>query len=111
MKRILSFLVAAGLFSATTAQADSTLLNVSYDPTRELYDHLGDAFSATYKADKVTIKTSNGGSGAPGRALVDGLQADGLALVFSARLDAVFKYAGLLPAHLAQPVPGNLTPS
>src|SRR2546423_13853113 len=97
MKRILSFLVAAGLFSATTAQADSTLLNVSYDPTRELYDHLGDAFSATYKADKVTIKTSNGGSGAQTPAVIDGLQGDVFTLALSADTDAGSQKAGPFP--------------
>jgi sulfate transport system substrate-binding protein len=58
MKRKLSLLVAAGLFSATAAQADTTLLKLSYDPTRELYKDLGSAFTASYKADKVTVNTS-----------------------------------------------------
>ena len=64
MKRILSLLVVAGLLSASAAEADVTLLNASYDPTRELYKDLGAAFAASYKADHVTISTSNGGSGA-----------------------------------------------
>jgi len=110
MKPILSLLVAAGLFSATTAQADSTLLNVSYDPTRELYDHLSDAFSAAYKADKVTIKTSNGGSGAQARAVIDGLQADVLTLALAADIDAVSKNAGLLPADWQKRLPDNSAP-
>src|SRR5689334_1444934 len=71
MKRILSLLVAAGLLASTAAQADITLLNVSYDPTRELYKDLGAAFAASYKADKVTVNTSNGGSGAQARAVID----------------------------------------
>ena len=97
MKRLFSLLIAAGLLTGTAAQADVTLLNVSYDPTRELYKDLGAAFAASYKADKVTINTSNGGSGAQARAVIDGLQADILTLALAADIDAVSKNAGLLP--------------
>jgi len=110
MKRILSFVVAAALLSGTAAQADITLLNVSYDPTREPYQHLNDAFSASYKADKVTIKTSNGGSGAQARAVIDGLQADVLTLALAADIDAVSKNAGLLPADWQKRLPDNSAP-
>src|SRR5436190_24307399 len=110
MKRILSLLVAAGMLSATAAQSDITLLSVSYDPTRELYQHLSDAFSATYKADKVTLKTSNGWSGAQARAVIDGLQADVLTLALAADIDAVSKHAGLLPADWQKRLPDNSAP-
>ncbi len=110
MKRILSLLVAAGLVTATAAQADVTLLNVSYDPTRELYKDLGAAFAAQYKADKVTINTSNGGSGAQARAVIDGLQADVLTLALAADIDAVSKNAGLLPADWQKRLPENSAP-
>ena len=111
MKRILSLLAAAGIFAATTAQAaDITLLNVSYDPTRELYKDLGAAFAGSYKADKVTINTSNGGSGAQARAVIDGLQADVLTLALAADIDAVSKNAGLLPADWQKRLPENSTP-
>ncbi|HKQ46242.1 MAG TPA: sulfate ABC transporter substrate-binding protein [Rhizomicrobium sp.] len=110
MKRFLSLLVAAGLLTATTAQADVTLLNVSYDPTRELYKDLDAAFSAQYKADKVTIKTSNGGSGAQARAVIDGLPADVLTLALAADIDAVAKNAGLLPADWQKRLPNNSAP-
>jgi len=110
MKSLLSLLVVTGLLSASAAQADSTLLNVSYDPTRELYQHLGDAFTASYKADKVTVKTSNGGSGAQARAVIDGLQADILTLALAADIDAVSKNAGLLPADWQKRLPDNSTP-
>ena len=89
MKRILSLLVVAGLLSASAAEADVTLLNASYDPTRELYKDLGTAFAASYKADHVTISTSNGGSGAQARAVIDGLPADVLTLALAADIDAV----------------------
>jgi sulfate transport system substrate-binding protein len=117
MKRILSLLVAAGLFTATTAGfaanaalADVTLLNVSYDPTRELYKDLGAAFAGAYKNDKVTINTSNGGSGAQARAVIDGLQADVLTLALAADIDAVSKNAGLLPGDWQKRLPDNSTP-
>src|SRR5476649_2951650 len=110
MKRLLSLLVAAGLFTAGTAQADVTLLNASYDPTRELYKDLGDAFAAQYKADKVTVNTSNGGSGAQARAVIDGLPADVLTLALAADIDAVSKNAGILPADWQKRLPDNSTP-
>src|SRR5476651_222915 len=110
MKRLISLLVAAGLLSATAAQADVTLLNVSYDPTRELYKDLGAAFSGAYKSDKVTINTSNGGSGAQARAVIDGLQADVLTLALAADIDAVSKNAGLLPGDWQKRLPDNSTP-
>ena len=111
MKRIVSFLIAASLLAATTAQAaDVTLLNVSYDPTRELYKDLGNAFAAQWKADKVTVNTSNGGSGAQARAVIDGLQADILTLALAADIDAVSKNAGLLPADWQKRLPQSSTP-
>src|SRR6201995_1666269 len=111
MKRIVSFLVAASLLAATTAQAANvTLLNVSYDPTRELYKDLGTAFGAQYKADKVTLNTSNGGSGAQARAVIDGLQADVLTLALAADIDAVASKAKLLPADWQKRLPQNSTP-
>src|SRR5882724_10630310 len=110
MKRLLSLLIATGMFAATTAQADVTLLNVSYDPTRELYKDLGAAFGAQYKADKVTINTSNGGSGAQARAVIDGLQADVLTLALAADIDAVSKNAGILPADWQKRLGNNSTP-
>jgi sulfate/thiosulfate-binding protein len=111
MKRILSLVAAAGIFAATTAQAaDVKLLNVSYDPTRELYKDLGAAFAAQYKTDNVTVSTSNGGSGAQARAVIDGLQADVLTLALAADIDAVSKNAGLLPADWQKRLPQGSTP-
>ena len=110
MKRYLSLLVAAGVFAGTAAHADVTLLNVSYDPTRELYKDLGAAFAAQYKADKVTINTSNGGSGAQARAVIDGLPADVLTLALAADIDAVAKNAKSLPADWQKRLPNNSAP-
>jgi sulfate/thiosulfate-binding protein len=105
----LSFLTAAGIFAVTSAQA-VTLLNVSYDPTRELYKDLGAAFAASYKAEPVTINTSNGGSGAQARAVIDGLQADVLTLGLAADIDAVATKAKLLPADWQKRLPDNSAP-
>jgi sulfate transport system substrate-binding protein len=111
MKRFLSLLAAAGLFAISTAQAaDVTLLNVSYDPTRELYEHLGDAFAKTWKADKVTVRTSNGGSGSQARAVIDGQQADVVTLALAADIDAIASRAKLLPADWQKRLPQNSAP-
>jgi sulfate/thiosulfate-binding protein len=110
MKRVLCFVITAGLLAGTAAQADVTLLNVSYDPTRELYKDLGAAFTAQYKADKVTVNTSNGGSGAQARAVIDGLQADVLTLALAADIDAVSKNAGILPGDWQKRWPDNSAP-
>ena len=111
MKRILSLAVALALFSGATAQAASvTLLNVSYDPTRELYKDLGTAFAGQWKADQVTLNTSNGGSGAQARAVIDGLQADIVTLALAADIDAISKNAKLLPADWQKRLPQSSTP-
>ena len=117
MKRPLSLLIAASLLSAMAAldvqpswAADVTLLNVSYDPTRELYKDLGNAFAAQWTADKVTVNTSNGGSGAQARAVIDGLQADVLTLALAADIDAVAKNAKLLPTDWQKRLPQGSTP-
>jgi len=111
MKRIFSLAVAAGLFAASAAQAaDVTILNVSYDPTRELYDHIGAAFAKSWTADKVTVRTSNGGSGAQARAVIDGQQADVVTLALAADIDAIAKNAKLLPADWQKRLPNGSTP-
>ena len=110
MKRILSLAVAASLFAVSAAQAaDVTILNVSYDPTRELYDHLGAAFAKSWTADKVTVRTSNGGSGAQARAVIDGQQADVVTLALAADIDALAK-RGLLAADWQTQLPENSCP-
>jgi sulfate/thiosulfate-binding protein len=114
MKRILSLLAAAAIFATTSAQAASiTLLNASYDPTRELYKDLGNGFAAQWKAktgDTITLNTSNGGSGAQARAVIDGLQADIVTLALAADIDAVAKTAKLLPADWQKRLPEASTP-
>src|SRR5580704_11127692 len=111
MKSLLALLTAAAIFAATTAQAaEVTLLNVSYDPTRELYQDLGAAFAKQWKADSVTLNTSNGGSGAQARAVIDGLQADIVTLALAADIDAIAKNAKLLPPDWQKRLPEGSTP-
>ena len=114
MKKLISFAVAAALLSAASAQAaDVTVLNASYDATRELYKDLGGVFTAQNKAktgDTVTVSTSNAGSGAQSRAVIDGLQADIATLALAADIDAISKKAGLLPADWQKRLPENSSP-
>ncbi len=111
LKTLISLAVAASLLTISGAQAaDITLLNVSYDATRELYKDLNTAFSAQYKPDHVTVNTSNGGSGAQARAVIDGLQADVVTLALASDIDAISAKAKLLPADWQQRLPQNSAP-
>lgn len=115
MKRLVtSLFVAATVLAAGTAQAANvTLLNVSYDPTRELYKDINAAFAAQWKAktgDTVTINQSHGGSGAQSRAVIDGLDADVVTLALAYDIDAISQKAGLLPANWQTRLPQNSTP-
>ncbi|HWU54209.1 MAG TPA: substrate-binding domain-containing protein, partial [Rhizomicrobium sp.] len=101
MKRLFSLVAAAAVFTTVTARAaDVTLLNASYDATRELYQTLSTRFAAQYakSGDRVTVNTSHGGSGAQARAVIDGLQADVVTLALAADIDAISKNGRLLPA-------------
>ena len=89
-------IIAATLFAATAftpaIAAEFSLLNVSYDPTRELYADVNTAFAKDYKAktgDTVKIKQSHGGSGKQGRAVIDGLEADVVTLALAYDIDAI----------------------
>src|ERR1700760_2380564 len=91
IRRVLPLL--AGLLWASSAfAADLTLLNVSYDPTRELYVEFNKAFASAYQKETgktVEIKQSHGGSGAQARSVIDGLQADVVTLALAYDVDAV----------------------
>jgi sulfate transport system substrate-binding protein len=113
MKRFLSLLAAASIFAATTAQAaDIALLNVSYDPTRELYQDINKAFAEQQKAkgNTVTISNSHGGSGSQARSVIDGLQADVVTLALAADIAAISKNGKLLPADWQKRLPQNSSP-
>src|SRR5450756_636129 len=111
MKTILKILLAAAV--AVSAQAkEITLLNVSYDPTRELYTEYNAAFAKYWKAktgNDVTVNQSHGGSGKQARSVVDGLEADVVTLALAYDINAVSK-SGLLAADWAKRLPNNSTP-
>src|ERR1700749_4395438 len=105
--------IVAGLLWASSAfAADETLLNVSYDPTRELYVDFNKAFAAAYQKEtgkSVEIKQSHGGSGSQARAVIDGLKADVVTLALAYDIDALAA-KGLLPADWQKRLPLNASP-
>jgi sulfate transport system substrate-binding protein len=106
----LSFLL---LFSQVVFAKDHTLLNVSYDPTRELYADINKAFAADYKAktgDTVTINQSHGGSGKQARSVIDGLEADVVTLALAYDIDEIAARGKLLPADWQKRLPHNSSP-
>ncbi len=111
MKKLISLAAALSLLATVSAQAaDITLLNASYDATRELYKDINVAFSAGYKADHVTVNTSNGGSGAQSRAVIDGLQADVVTLALANDIDTIAAKGKLLPQDWQKRLPQNSSP-
>ena len=95
------------------AFADTTLLNVSYDPTRELYKEYNQAFAAKWKADTgetVTIQQSHGGSGKQARAVIDGLEADVVTLALESDINAIVKNGGKINADWRKRLPNNSSP-
>lgn len=108
---IASVLLAASLISNTFA-ADVTLLNVSYDPTRELYREYNTAFASYWKSktgDNVTINSSHGGSGKQGRAVIDGLDADVVTLALAYDIDAIAG-KGIIATDWQKKLPQNASP-
>ncbi len=100
-------------FSGLANAKDITLLNVSYDPTRELYQAFNQAFAKYWKAktgDDVTVKQSHGGSGKQARAVIDGLDADVVTLALAADIDGISKKANLLPADWQKRLDNNSSP-
>jgi sulfate transport system substrate-binding protein len=90
-----------------------TLLNVSYDPTRELYKEINAAFSQYWKTktgQALDIKQSHGGSGKQARAVIDGLEADVVTLALAGDIDEIAARAKLLPANWQSRLPNNSTP-
>jgi sulfate transport system substrate-binding protein len=112
-KVILLLLALLAIFAAGNASARNiTLLNVSYDPTRELYQDLNRAFAAQWKAqhgDNVMIRMSHGGSGTQARSVADGLPADVVTLALAYDIDALAD-RGLLAKNWQQRLPDNASP-
>ncbi len=109
----LSATVLAGALHSSFAQSPVTLLNVSYDPTRELYLEFNAAFAKHWKATSgqdVTIKQSHGGSGKQARSVIDGLDADVVTLALAGDVDALNKQAQLIPPNWQKRLPHNSSP-
>jgi sulfate/thiosulfate-binding protein len=110
---IRSLLVALLIGVPAVASADTTLLNVSYDPTRELYQAYNAAFARYWKGqggDTVTVKQSHGGSGKQARSVIDGLEADVVTLALAYDIDAIHDKAGLIPGDWQKRLPDNSSP-
>ena len=106
-------LAAAGALASGAAWADVTLLNVSYDPTRELYQEFNAAFAKQWQAktgEKVTIRQSHGGSGKQARAVIDGLEADVVTLALAYDIDEIHEKARLIPKNWQSRLPNNSAP-
>lgn len=113
MNRFRTGLAVLLLSASSASAADVALLNVSYDPTRELYKGINSAFAAEWKAktgDTVTINQSHGGSGAQARAVIDGLDADVVTLGLAYDIDSIAQKAKLLPDNWQRRLPFNSTP-
>ena len=110
----LAVLTALGLGAiAGTARADVQILNVSYDPTRELYKDFNKAFAAKWESEKgerVSIRQSHGGAGKQARSVIDGLQADVVTLALAYDIDEIAERTGLLPRDWQARLPNNSSP-
>ena len=114
------FLIAMAALAAGAAPAVAqgapkpvTLLNVSYDPTRELYEEFNRAFAGYWKGktgQDVTIRQSHGGSGKQARSVIDGLGADVVTLALAYDIDQIAEKGGLLPASWQSRLPDNSSP-
>ena len=112
MKKLLT-LLSAVLLSLTAHAADFELLNVSYDPTRELYSEYNKAFARHYKettGKKVSIDQSHGGSGKQARAVIDGLEADVVTLALAGDIDVIGQQAGLIAKDWQKRLPSSSAP-
>ncbi|MBN9026253.1 MAG: sulfate ABC transporter substrate-binding protein [Rhizobiales bacterium] len=113
LRPALAALVAGAAMVVTPALADVALLNVSYDPTRELYKTYNAAFAKHWKTETgetVTIQQSHGGSGKQARSVIDGLDADVVTLALEADIDAIAKATGKIPADWRGRLPHNSSP-
>jgi sulfate/thiosulfate-binding protein len=106
-------LLVGSLGSAGLALAETVLLNVSYDPTRELYQDVNKAFAAKWKqetGEDLTVRMSHGGSGKQARGVIDGLDADVVTLALAADIDAIAHKTEKLPADWQSRLPENSSP-
>lgn len=111
--RIVSSIAGAVALASIALAQNVTLLNVSYDPTRELYREFNDAFAKHWKAttgQTVTIQQSHGGSGSQARAVIDGLDADVVTLALAYDIDAIAENSDLIPKDWQGTLPHNNAP-
>ena len=111
--RRLALLGVVALAAGAAQAKDIVLLNVSYDPTRELYVDFNKAFAAQWKAktgDNVAVKQSHGGSGKQARSVIDGLEADVVTLALAYDIDEIAERARLLPENWQKRLPHNSSP-
>ena len=107
------FGLTAALAISSSAWANVELLNVSYDPTRELYQEFNPAFAKYWKektGETVTIKQSHGGAGKQARAVIDGLEADVVTLALAYDIDAIAEKTGKIPADWQKKLSNNSSP-
>ncbi len=112
LKKLIQAAVAAALVAQSAVAADISLLNVSYDPTRELYQDINQAFARQWKqkaGDNVKIKQSHGGSGKQARTVIDGLDADVVTLGLAYDIDEIAA-RGLIAKDWQKRLPNNSTP-
>jgi sulfate transport system substrate-binding protein len=111
---VAGLVAALGVAGAVTARAaDQTLLNVSYDPTRELYQQFDEAFARHWQqttGNNVTIEQSHGGSGKQAQSVIDGLAADVVTLALEGDINAIAEKSGLIDANWRSEFPHNSTP-
>jgi sulfate transport system substrate-binding protein len=113
MKRLLLLTVLSALVLSSAGAKDVKLLNVSYDPTRELYEQYNKAFADYWKkktGDDVEISQSHGGSGKQAQAVINGLEADVVTLALAYDIDSIGQKTGKLPSNWQSLLPDNSTP-
>lgn len=113
MRFLRSLLITAAIVATGSALADATLLNASYDPTRELYREFNAAFGRHWQretGEKVRVRQSHGGSGKQARTVIDGLDADVVTLALASDINAIAEKGRLLPADWQKRLPRNSTP-
>lgn len=113
MKNIRTLAAIAALTGVTVLHANQSILNVSYDPTRELYSELNKIFAKQWvlkNGSSLAIDQSHGGSGKQSRSVVDGLEADMVTLALAYDIDAIADQSGLLPKDWQSRLPDNSSP-
>ena len=113
IRTLVATVLAVAALAPHARARDIELLNVSYDPTRELYEDINAAFAAQWKArtgDTLRIKQSHGGSGKQARSVIDGIRADVVTLALAGDIDPLHEIAGLVPKDWQSRLPHNSSP-